>query len=540
MKVALVSLNVRYIHKNLALRWLYVAKPAAIDAKIIEGTVADVEGCVQQIVDYRPNVLGLSCFIFNVDATRALISRIKTLMPDLKIYCGGPEATYHSERFWDLPISGILRGEAEFDFWKAIQGQSAPGLQSRPDESPAITRVDLSALESLESPYFLPFDQADRLKRYLYVETSRGCPYGCTYCMASLDRQVRTFSLPYLKDFFDRLKEEPVSQVKFLDRTFNLHPDRAMILAKACLSVPKPTTFHVELVGDTLSTAFKDLIKANVDRFRMEIGVQSFHEPTLKAVGRTCSIPKLKETIAEFSAAGAHQHTDLIAGLPYEDLNTLKDSLAQMVLLHPKEIQFGILKLLKGSALYQDIEAYEYSFDAQAPYQVRSNRWLSAQDLVRIEAAALAMEKCYNSGRLRPELQIYFNRHAPNAFDVLADIGQQLKTLIHPYSVRDFHLAVVEGFKAHDPQASQRIEAAYYRNAKLKPPRLFPKTDIPHLTQITQRLTQIDVKLERLNAIYLASSGGIDAWFYLPNETRLYQLTPQGDLVHHETYPRHA
>lgn len=473
MKVALVSLNVSFVHKNLALRWLFVTKPKNIEAKIIEGTTKNVEACFQSLLDYQADVIGLSTFIFNIHESIELIKKIKEANPNVKVYGGGPEATYHPQPFFEAGCDGIFRGEAEFSFWDVLQAKTSTGFQKTINDQAEILRVNLKDLESYESPYFLDFDETDRLNQYLYMETSRGCPYGCTYCLASLDRKVREFSLEYLLDNFKRLNDHPVKQVKFLDRTFNLHPTRSLALAKACTQVNEPTTFHMELVGDQISDELKAFILAHQHRFRMEIGVQSFHPEVLNAVGRSSNLVKLKQTISDFSAVNAHQHTDLIAGLPFEDLEGLKDSLAQMVSLKPYEIQLGILKLLKGTMLYQDIESYNYRFEEKAPYQIISNKWITNADINKVELAAIGIEKAYNSHRLSKMLNQHFDKEAKYAFDTYVLMGEAISKLAKPYTLKDFYVSMYDCLKEIVQDAYYEIECAYYLSAKMRPTRLF-------------------------------------------------------------------
>lgn len=544
MKTALVSLNVSYIHKNLALRWLYVARPADAEVRVIEGSVRAPEACLKELIAYQPEVVGLSVYIFNLEATRILIRGLRDALPKVRILCGGPEATYNPEALWASPINGIIRGEGEFAFWEALNNPATPGFQTRGDQDVPVLKTELSRLETLESPYFLDFDAPDMDKRYLYAETSRGCPYGCSYCMASLDRKVRLFSLPYLETFFDRLKTSPVRQVKFLDRTFNLEPKRAMHLAQLCLSVPEPMTFHVELVGDSLSKDLRELFLTRAkDRFRLEIGIQSFRTETLQAVGRFSDLVKLETVVSDFALAGLHQHTDLIAGLPYQTLASFKEDLDRLARLCPQEIQVGILKLLKGSRLEAEKERWGYQSETQAPYQILCSEWMDASDVRRIEAVALAMEKTYNSGRFKTELEPLFRDLTLSPFRLLEAIGKSLKGLSHPYTDQAFYLAVYEGLKTEMPEERARIlcETAYYRHAKTKPPRLFPKEPIENLQLYLNHLKALDPDLERLNGIYLKRTApvGLEAWYYRHQEHLVYTLDQEGNPIRHATYPSH-
>lgn len=540
MKTALVSLNVSYIHKNLALRWLYVSKPSHLDAKIFEGVTKSPLTLLQELQVYQADVVGLSCFVFNVDATLELIQAIQQAMPQTRIYVGGPEASYHPEVFWDVGVHGILRGEAEFSFWKAVEGLETEGLQKNPHEEADVLKTDLSLLETLESPYFLEFDQKDMNTRYLYVETSRGCPYGCTYCMASLDRKVRQFSMTYMEAFFHELKNYSVRQVKFLDRSFNVQANRALALAQACLEIPSPTNFHVELVGDRLDEQLiRFFTQEGQARFRMEVGVQSFNEVTLKAVGRISDLTSLVQTIERFSKASCHQHTDLIAGLPYEDLDSFKQSLQKLTQLKPMEIQVGILKLLHGSALYDHRDAYGYRVETQAPYQILSSPWMHSKDIQAVEACALGMEKCYNSGRLRDAFQTLFEVHDFPIFDCLESIGREIQHLSHPYDQHSFYRAVYQGLKAYTPHAQSIVEQAYYQASKIKPKRLFDKDEIADLVHLKKHLNSIDKSLLAYSGIYLKDEVGYHVWFYKQHQHSVYHLTLKGTYLSHETYPSH-
>lgn len=472
MNVALVSLNVSYVHKNLGLRWLYVAKPQHIKADILEYSLKQVDACVHKILTSNYDVVGLSCFIFNVKENIELIQKLKAQKPKLKIYCGGPEATYHPEVFFNQAIDGILRGEAEFSFWKAIEGLDTPGFQRKLEDKVSVLRTDLKELEKLESPYFLDFDQKEMNNRFLYMEASRGCPYGCTYCMASLDRKVRLFSLEHLNTNIARLNDFNVFQVKFLDRTFNLNPDFSLEIAKTCVQVKSSTNFHVELVGDQIREDLLNFFIEHHDRFRMEIGVQSFDADVLKKVGRFSNLPKLKEVIARFASVNAIQHTDLIAGLPTESLEGLKSSFFQLFELKPYEIQLGILKLLNGTILYDQIEGMGYTFEKEAPYQVLENPWMSALDIKQVEYAALAVEKTYNANRLKTLLIKNFIEDK-DVFDVFVKMGKAIAALNHPYSVDQFYMALYEVLKNRIVDARYHFERDYYQQFKLKPKRLF-------------------------------------------------------------------
>jgi len=518
MKTALVSLNVSYIDKNLALRYLMVTKPKTHDAMIFEGLVKAPLKLVQDLLAYQPDVVALSVYIFNLDASIQLIRALKSEMPDLKIVAGGPEATYHPEPLWEGGIDGIFRGETELVFWPTLEGKNTAGYQDHPGAKAALLKADLTVLETYPSPYFLPCDEEDMDKRYLYVETSRGCPYGCTYCMASLDRRLRQFSKPTMDAFFDQLSQSKVKQVKFLDRTFNVQKERALELAQFCLRMPEPMTFHVELVGDVLDEALKTLfLTQGKTRFRMEIGVQSLNPKTLEAVGRVSHLPKLLALIEDFAKAELIQHTDLIAGLPYEDLAFFKSSYQGLIALRPHEIQVGILKLLHGSVLRAHADQYGYLADQNAPYQITQSHWMTLSDIREVEAVALATEKAYNSGRMKQELDQLFMKPDLVAFDVMAQIGRTILALPHPYSAKQFYLALWEGLSLYLPkdQAQAWVTHAYYANHALCPPTLFPMTlDKPRLNRLREKLELSQDVKHLILSDRIDGKAGWECWLY--------------------------
>ena len=548
MKTALVSLNVSYIHKNLALRYLMVTKPSDQEARIFEGLCKAPLGLLDELLAYQPDIVAFSVYIFNIEATISLIQALKQAHPNLKIVAGGPEATHHPQPLWENGIDGIFRGETELVFWPTLTGNPTEGYQDHPDTQAKILIADLKELERFPSPYFLECDKADMDKRYLYAETARGCPYGCTYCMASLDRKVRFFSDEAMDAFFVQLKTSGVRQVKFLDRTFNVNKARALHLAKACLAMPESMHFHVELVGDTLDSDLKDLlISKGKDRFRMEIGVQSLNLKTLAEVGRTSDLNKLLRLIEDFAHHDMMQHVDLIAGLPYEDLTSFKASYKGLVKLKPHEIQVGILKLLHGSVIRKKAQDYGIISDETAPYQIKESRWMNAEDILSLERVALATEKAYNSQKLKAELDHMFEDADLEPYNVMEKLGLKISQLAHPYTNQDFYKALYEGLCEWipDDNAKTLINHAYYKNTTLYPPALFHvSADKSRLNALreTLALTQKDKHLVLIDRF--DGKKGTECWIYSasPSNKRCVILNEfdQPEKENHETFTRHS
>jgi len=470
-RVVLAALNAKYIHKNLALRWLYVSAPADFDVSIVEGVIRDDPmHTADKILEKKPDFVGLSVYIFNAEETKRLISCLLAKSPELTIIVGGPEVTYDPNPWIQLGVAAVVRGEGEVVFWEYIQGKSTESIVTKEIYSDAIARVDLQRLETFENPYFLSFDQEDMGKRYLYMETSRGCPYKCAYCLSSLEQGMRFFSVNYVETLFNALRTSDVKQVKFLDRTFNVNPKQALVFAQQLRDLPRSISFHVELVGDTLS---EDLIEFFINqekgRFRVEIGVQSFKRETLLEVGRFSNLSQLKNVIRRFSEADVHQHTDLIAGLPFEDLSSFKHSFNTLFSLHPFEIQVGILKLLHGTRLREHAEEYGYHFDAHSPYALRSSKWMSESDMMTVERVAQAVEKTYNSQKLCKTLQKWITNYELNAFDLFYELGKAINSLPRPYSQKDFFAAILTAALPKIDKALIDLIEDYYRLSPIYP-----------------------------------------------------------------------
>ena len=469
MKVVLTTLNAKYIHKNLALRWLYVSRIPEADVELMEFVIKDdLERISDQIASRQPEVIGISVYIWNADLTRKWIAILKRKLPHVRILIGGPEVSYQCEDWLDTGIEAVLRGEGEKTFWQAVRREAdIDGLVSRSYVSPvAYARVDLNWLETLESPYWLAMDEEAMAHRYLYLETSRGCPYHCAYCLSSADNRVRMFSEAYVLRQLAPLAERTVKQVKFLDRTYNVMPERALRIARFIETLPPSINFQFEVVADTISEAMLDFFEQEADpaRYRFEIGVQSLNSKTLEAVDRRQDNQRLLEVTSRLLKRGYVCHLDLIAGLPYEDRASFEQSYNGLFAVCPSELQVGILKLLKGTAMIARAPAWGMEFEAQTPYTVTKTAWLSEVDLAEVECVHLATEKLLNSGRCRACLQSVFAEHPQlSAYALMAQAGARLQALPHPYQLKDLYELLIEVLTplVGEPEAQARVNTDY-------------------------------------------------------------------------------
>ena len=500
MKTALVGFNAKYIHKNLALRWLYVSKPAEEDARIFEFTIKDDAARVANVIkEYQPDIVAISVYIWNVEIVREFITKIRELLPACRINLGGPEVSFENDEWFEYPIDSIIQGEGEISFWKYVQNEiDVDGLRLH-NNKPLVeyAKVPLRYLEKLECPYFLEIDKDSMHNRYLYVETSRGCPYRCSYCLASLDNQVRIFSEEYMDMVFDRLEQSSVRQVKFLDRTFNIKPTRALSIAKRLGLMPNDISFQFEVVAETLSNDLLEYFINYEDRskFRFEIGLQSFNDEALKSVNRIQDNEKLVGVIKRMQQANCIMHVDLIAGLPFEDLVSFKETFNRLYSLHIDEIQVGILKLLKGTELKSKLNEYEMEFSNKTPYTIIKNKWLSNDDISIVEDVYHAVEKCWNSSKLKNTIKYLTDKGYPS-FDLFARIGKGIRTLPSPYQTRDLFMILLEIENDIIPYV---LTTDYYRLFKQRPKRLVPfNLEGEQLSKLNECLLQYGLKEKEL------------------------------------------
>lgn len=482
MKIMLATCNAKYIHKNLALRWLYTSSPCQSDVILKEYTIKDdVTRMGKEILAMGIDVLCLSCYIWNIDIHMELIHYLKQHDSHLHIILGGPEVSYESFDLIDQGVDAISIGEGEESIWEYIDmlksgtSYEVAGMYTRQYPNKEYRRVDLRLLETYENPYFLKMDEEHKKDRYFYLETSRGCPYGCTYCLSSADRCVRMFSDDYVFSILEKIKDSEVRQVKLLDRTFNSNPTRALALARYINEHCVNQIFQFEIVAETLSEELLRFFceEADVSRFRFEVGVQSFNTKTLTSVGRIQNNARLKEVIARLKQAGCILHVDLIAGLPYEDMESFHASYDELFALQASEVQLGILKLLKGTKLRSQQEEYGFQFSLQAPYDIQATSWLSEEELVSIHHCADATEKFWNSGKLRTTLREVLRRGwYESPFTMFMALGKEYAKLPRPYQPYQLFTCVKQILKdQEEKEVDALLLMEYYATNKQRPKR---------------------------------------------------------------------
>lgn len=432
MKVLLIALNAKYIHSNLAVRYLKASCSLKHgEMKIREFTINDrLEDIIAEISREAPDIAAFSCYIWNIEEIRKISSSLKKILPNTTILLGGPEVSYEAEKFMEAnrQIDFIIKGEGEKAFplflefitkGDADAGQ-VPGLVYRQDEKVLSSEeACFHDLGLLPDPYG---DGLEELKkdRIIYYETSRGCPFSCQYCMSSLSSGVRYLPLDRVKADLKRFVEEEVMQVKLVDRTFNANPERACEIFEYIISLGGKTNFHFEMAGHLIDERMLAILrKAPKGLIQLEIGVQSTNPAVLQEIDRKTNFSRLSQAVKAIREWGnIHLHLDLIAGLPGEDYASVRKSFHDVYSLHPDRLQLGFLKLLKGSKLRENAERYGYEFTEYPLYEVLKSDQLSYEELLTLKGVEEMLEMYGNSHRYDNSITFLIRHCFPNSFDL--------------------------------------------------------------------------------------------------------------------------
>lgn len=485
MKVLLTTLNAKYIHTSLALRWLYVANKDKFDISFKEYVIKeDVNTIVDDLLLQKPDVVGISVYIWNVEKVKLLIDLIKERSPQTIIIIGGPEVTYEPDYFienWDVDY--LISGEGEFvlgELLTAISTNREPvidGISKKGSVSRIVAKADLEKLASLPSPYQLEEDKENMKNRLLYFETSRGCPYQCQYCLSSLEKGVRYFPRHHIVDNLSYFIGSNAKQIKFLDRTFNLNKEHTRFVFDFLIDHYRPgLSCQFEIYADLLTDESINYLNKNLPQnyFRFEIGIQSTYEPTNIAVRRKQNFELLAGNIQKLMNGGKIDlHLDLIAGLPYETYERFVKSFNDVFRLKAKELQLGFLKMLRGTSLRRNADKYGYKYSLLAPYEIESNNDISHEELERIHDAEHALEKYWNSGKFSRTMQVLTDTYYKDRyFELFDEIGQyyNLHNLPHHgYRLEDIFLFLHNFLLSRGIDLFTELRTDYYCNFKIRP-----------------------------------------------------------------------
>ncbi|MFD1991395.1 B12-binding domain-containing radical SAM protein [Paenibacillus nicotianae] len=437
MKVVLSTLNAKYIHTSLAIRCLKAFSEKDFDIELAEFTIKDpVMNIVSDLFQRKPDVIGFSCYIWNIEETIKVVDILKKVMPEVKIVLGGPEVSYDTE-YWMKRVSNIdfiVIGEGEETFHHLLQEIEGAGkyhfvygVAYRKGEElimmPGRPKLDLN---ELPSPYRFVEDVPELAKRVVYFETSRGCPFSCQFCLSSIEVGVRYFDIERTKSDILYLIDQGAKLIKFVDRTFNIKRDYAMEMFEFLIANHNGCTFQFEITADIMRPEVLDYLAEHAPPgvFRFEIGVQSTNDPTNELVKRRQNFTKLSRTVTKIKESGnIDQHLDLIAGLPLEDYDTFRKTFNDVFALGPEELQLGFLKMLRGTGLRIDADKYQYTYMDHAPYEILSSDKLSFEDIVRLKRLEDVLEKYWNAHRMDYTLNYLLYNEFQSPFDFFQEFG---------------------------------------------------------------------------------------------------------------------
>lgn len=436
MKILLVACNAKYIHSNLAVYDLQAYASDYADHIVLkEYTInQQKDDIMRDIYLEHPDVVCVSCYIWNLSFVKELMADLIKILPGADFWAGGPEVSYDAEKFLteNSEFKGVMVGEGEETF-KELAGhyveknpqnlKNMTGICYRDGDQ--IIHNGWRQIMDLSSIPFIYKDLSEFKNRIIYYESSRGCPFSCSYCLSSIDKKLRFRDTETVKKELQFFIDNKVPQVKFVDRTFNCKHDHAMAIWKYINEHDNGVTnFHFEISADLLrEEELQEMSTMRPGLIQLEIGVQSTNPDTIKAIHRTMDFEKLKGIVDRIHSFGnIHQHLDLIAGLPYEDYDSFRHSFNDVYALKPQQLQLGFLKVLKGSHMMEMCREYGIVYKTQEPYEVLSTKWLDYDHVLKLKTVENMVEVYYNSGQFQNTLE-YLENFFPDAFSIYERLG---------------------------------------------------------------------------------------------------------------------
>lgn len=437
MNIILTAINAKYIHSNLAVYSLRAyAKDYKDEIEIAEYTInQQTDDILMDLYKKKPDILCFSCYIWNLTYAEELIREIRKLLPDVPIWVGGPEVSYDAKDVLErLPeVTGVVMGEGEATFLELMEYYHGKvqelakidGITYRENDGEIIQNAWRKTIDLSTVP-FVYHDMQDFKNKIIYYESSRGCPFSCSYCLSSVDKCLRFRDLDLVKQELQFFIDEEVPQVKFVDRTFNCNHKRSMEIWKYLIEHDKGmTNFHFEVAADLLNEEELDLIaKMRPGLIQLEIGVQSTNEETIREIKRTMKFPEVARIVTCINEGrNVHQHLDLIAGLPFEGIESFRKSFDDVYRLYPEQLQLGFLKVLKGSYMEEQRERYGLVYKSKPPYEVLCTNWLTYEDVLRLKRIEDMVEVYYNSGQFTYTLR-HLEKEFESAFELYDRLGE--------------------------------------------------------------------------------------------------------------------
>ncbi len=439
MKILLAACNAKYIHSNLAVYDLQAYALEYADHIVLkEYTInQQKDDIMRDIYLEQPDVVCVSCYIWNLSFVKELMADLTKILPDADFWAGGPEVSYDAEKFLteNPEFKGVMVGEGEETFRELAGYYVEKNPQNLKDMTGICFRDDTDKDKLIHNGWrqimdlsripFIYKELSEFKNRIIYYESSRGCPFSCSYCLSSIDKKLRFRDTEMVKKELQFFIDNKVPQVKFVDRTFNCKHDHAMAIWKYINEHDNGVTnFHFEISADLLrEEELQEMSTMRPGLIQLEIGVQSTNPDTIRAIHRTMDFEKLKGIVDRIHSFGnIHQHLDLIAGLPYEDYDSFRHSFNDVYALKPQQLQLGFLKVLKGSHMMEMCQEYGIVYKTREPYEVLSTKWLDYDDVLKLKTVENMVEVYYNSGQFQNTLE-YLENFFPDAFSIYERLG---------------------------------------------------------------------------------------------------------------------
>ena len=432
MKILLTALNSKFVHSNLAVRYLKAfTKDMNYECVIREFSINDrEEKILEEIIKERPNVVAFSTYIWNIEIIKRLSNLIKLVDESIEIIYGGPEVSYDSQNILkELNGEYIIEGEGEKTYREFVEFklgerdvQSIRGLYYKVNGE--VYSNGKRPLMNMNEIIF-PYEENENLdNKIVYYEASRGCPFNCKYCLSSTVHGVRFLDVDRVKEELQYFIDKEVRLVKFVDRTFNCNHKFTMAIWEFLINQETNTQFHFEISADILKEAELELLrKAPKDRFQFEVGVQTTNDEVLNKINRFVNFSDIKEKVDELlKIRNIKQHLDLIAGLPGEDYNSFKKSFNDVYSIAPEEIQLGFLKLLRGSSMREEAEEYGMKYSPYPPYEILKTNDISYEELIKLKKVEEMVDKYYNSQKFNNIIKYFVNKF-DTPFDFYYELG---------------------------------------------------------------------------------------------------------------------
>ncbi|WP_418445439.1 B12-binding domain-containing radical SAM protein [Blautia sp.] len=440
MKILLAACNAKYIHSNLAVYNLKSCSGEYSSRVVVkEYTINQIrDDILKDIYLEQPDVVCFSCYIWNISFVRELVPDLKKILPQVELWAGGPEVSYDAVEFLkkNPAFFGVMVGEGEETFHELAgyyierKPETLSGIRGVAfrDENKGrdVVHTGWRELMDLSKVPFAYSNLTEFKNRIIYYESSRGCPFSCSYCLSSIDKKLRFRDIELVKKELQFFIDNKVPQVKFVDRTFNCKHDHAMEIWRYITENDNGiTNFHFEISADLLRAEELALMKTmRPGLIQLEIGVQSTNPQTIKAIRRTMDFEKLKGIVEQIHSFGnIHQHLDLIAGLPYEGYDSFHKSFCDVYALHPEQFQLGFLKVLKGSHMMEMTGEYQILYKDREPYEVLSTAWMTYGEILRLKMVESMVEVYYNSGQFKNTL-VFLEKYFDDPFRMYEALGR--------------------------------------------------------------------------------------------------------------------